>query len=229
MAFDASASHTNPPGGTLTYSWAWGDGTSTGPSSTPTATHTFPSAGTYTVTLTVTDAVGTSTARVFTGQTVLRNGGPSATANRAVTVRLPLSGATPVALVADGDEATVTPLGLTTATPTAAPGPKLPVGEAPAAVAITPDARTAYVADRGSNTVTPIDLAGGQALAPIAVGSQPSALAVTPEGSAVYVADSGDATVQRITTATGAAGPAIPVGLAPSAIAITPNGAISVK
>jgi PKD repeat protein len=48
--------------------------------------HTYAKAGTYTVTLQVTDSLGTSITRVFTGQTVSRNGGPSATKSAAVTI-----------------------------------------------------------------------------------------------------------------------------------------------
>ena len=42
--------------------------------------------GTYTASLTVTDSSGTSTAQVFTGQTMLRNGGPAAMVSHAVDI-----------------------------------------------------------------------------------------------------------------------------------------------
>ena len=58
----------------------------------------YANAGAYTVRLTVTDSAGTSTAQVFTGQTVSRQGGPRATITHAVTVSavpvIPPSGST---------------------------------------------------------------------------------------------------------------------------------------
>ena len=44
----------------------------------PTTTHTYAHQGTYTATVTETDADGTSLTKVFTGQTMSRNGGPQA-------------------------------------------------------------------------------------------------------------------------------------------------------
>jgi YVTN family beta-propeller protein len=69
----------------LSYSWNFGDG-STAVTSSPTTTHVYAGAGHFNVTLTETDSTGTSTTQVFTGQTVLRNGGASATTSRLVTV-----------------------------------------------------------------------------------------------------------------------------------------------
>ena len=40
-----------------------------------------------------------------------------------------------------------------------APGADIAVGTNPQAIAIAPDGRTAYVANTGSNNVTPIDVA----------------------------------------------------------------------
>ena len=83
--FDASSS--SAPRGTIArYSWDFGDGTravTTG----PTVSHTYDRPGTYAVRLVCTTAAGTSTSRVFTGQTVLRNGGLRAQKTHDVTVR----------------------------------------------------------------------------------------------------------------------------------------------
>ena len=73
-----------------------GDGVTTATTTTATATHSYVNPGTYTVTLTVTDSAGTSTAQVFTCQTVSRNGGPSATTSQLVTITTP---APPVPIV----------------------------------------------------------------------------------------------------------------------------------
>ena len=54
-------------------------------------------------------------------------------------------GSTVTAYVANHDWGTVTPINLTTTTPTA--GTPITVGNGPAAIAITPDGKTAYVAN----------------------------------------------------------------------------------
>ena len=83
-SFNASASSV-AYGAITSYAWKFGDGSSA-TTSTPTTTHTYASPGSYTATLTETDSAGTSTTQVFTGQTVSRNGGPSAQTTRSVTV-----------------------------------------------------------------------------------------------------------------------------------------------
>jgi DNA-binding beta-propeller fold protein YncE len=82
--FDASAS-TVRFGTIAKYVWSFGDAT-TATTTTPTTAHTYAGAGSYTATVTETDSAGTSTTLVFTGQTVSRNGGPSAVASRTFTV-----------------------------------------------------------------------------------------------------------------------------------------------
>ena len=93
--FDGSAS-ISPVGTIASYAWNFGDGTmGTGES----LTHTYANPGTYSVTLTVTNTAGTSTEIIFpTGQTVLNDGGPSATITQILTVCPPtptLSGIDP--------------------------------------------------------------------------------------------------------------------------------------
>jgi hypothetical protein len=83
-SFDASAS-TVAYGTISSYTWNFGDG-SFATTSTPSTTHTYAAAGSYTATLTETDSAGTSTAQVFTGQTMSRNGGPGAQTTRIVAV-----------------------------------------------------------------------------------------------------------------------------------------------
>jgi len=95
-----------------------------------------------------------------------------------------------------------------------------PIAKAGAA---TPD-WTAFVANYGSNTVTPIDTATGTTGTPIAVGSEPESIAITPNGRTAYVVNGNSDTVTPITTLTNAPGPPISVGSFPEAIAITPDG-----
>ena len=83
-SFDASSS-TVAVGSIASYAWNFGDG-QTATTSTPTTTHVYSADGDYQATVTETDTAGTSTTRVFTGQMVSRNGGPSAQATRLVLV-----------------------------------------------------------------------------------------------------------------------------------------------
>ncbi len=65
--------------------WDFGDG-QTADSSTSVVNHVYSSRGSYTATVTETDSAGTSTSLVFTGSTVVRNGGPSARASQSFGV-----------------------------------------------------------------------------------------------------------------------------------------------
>ena len=126
----------------------------------------------------------------------------------------------PIAYVANAGSGTVTPI--RTATNTAlAP---IKAGASPAAIVITPDGKTAYVANyvyhRG--TVTPIRTATNTALPPITTGRSPAAIVITPDGKTVYVANFDSGTVTPIRTATNTALPPIKTGFFPDAIAITP-------
>jgi YVTN family beta-propeller protein len=90
---DGSAS-SSPVGSIASYEWDFGDG-KTAITTTPTVQHTYAAVGTYTVRLTVTNTAGTSTTQVFTGQTVSREGGPSATTTHAITVAQAVKGQPP--------------------------------------------------------------------------------------------------------------------------------------
>jgi YVTN family beta-propeller protein len=74
-----------------TYSWNFGDGT-VDTTTVPTTTHTYGTRGSYTVTLTLTSSGGTSTTKVYSGRTLIRNGGPRARAARTVTIPAPVGG-----------------------------------------------------------------------------------------------------------------------------------------
>jgi YVTN family beta-propeller protein len=67
------------------YLWNFGDGESV-TTTTPTTSHTYERSGKFTATVTETDAAGTSTTQVFTGQTMSRNGGPDAVASQTFVV-----------------------------------------------------------------------------------------------------------------------------------------------
>lgn len=106
----------------------------------------------------------------------------------------------------------------------------IPADLRPEAIAITPDGRTAYVADAFAATVTPIDLTTGVAGAaiPIAKDGGISSIAISPSGAIAYVAVVPTAqaygVVVPIDLATRTLEPGIVVGAVPVAIAITPDG-----
>ena len=86
-----------------------------------------------------------------------------------------------------------------------------------------PTAATAYVANYGDDTVTPISTAYESAGTPIDVGSEPHAVSVTPNGPTAEVVNLADDSVTPIDTATNTAGTPIGAGLDPWDIAITPT------
>lgn len=82
--FDAGDS-VSPVGNIIKYDWDFGDG-NTMLDGGETPSHTYATAGTYQVTLTVTNSGHTSLYPAFTGQTLTRNGGPSARSTIFITV-----------------------------------------------------------------------------------------------------------------------------------------------
>jgi DNA-binding beta-propeller fold protein YncE len=108
------------------------------------------------------------------------------------------------------------------------------VGSGPTGIAINSTGTTAYVADFGffdtpSYTVTPVDLASGQALTPIKVGTGPLAIALTPNDRFAVVTLQGTAShpgheAREINLRTGAVSPRVPVGTNPQSVAISPDG-----
>jgi YVTN family beta-propeller protein len=82
----------------------------------------------------------------------------------------------------------------------------------------------AWVANYGSASVSPVNLATRKAGPAIAVGSGPRAIVATPNGKTIYVANSFAGTVTPIDARTGQAARPIRVGTAPWALAMTPDG-----
>ena len=89
---------------------------------------------------------------------------------------------------------------------------------------------TMFVANLGSHSLTPIDLATGTAAPSISLGELPDALAVAPGAKTVYVVEvgsDGDGSPGRVVplaTNNYTLGKAIAVGTDPQAIAIAPDG-----
>jgi DNA-binding beta-propeller fold protein YncE len=95
-------------------------------------------------------------------------------------------------------------------------------------IAVTPDGKTAYVANLSGNSVTPITLTPGGGTAGTAITGgglyAPDGIAITPDGKTAYVTNWSGASVTPITLSPGGgtAGTAITgVGTNPIGIAIT--------
>jgi YVTN family beta-propeller protein len=104
---------------------------------------------------------------------------------------------------------------------------KVPVGNNPLGVAITPDGAFAYVTNFSSNTVSVIATATNTVVATVPVGRLPSSVAITPDGTLVYVVNADSNTVSVIATATNTVVATMLVGLEPLGVAITPDGAFA--
>ena len=109
-----------------------------------------------------------------------------------------------------------------TATNTALPA--ITVGSEPFAMVVTPNGRTAYVANTGSNSVTPFRVSSNLPLAPIPVGNSPNRVVMTPNGRTIYTVNFGDNTVTPIRVSDHTPKPSIPVGAFSNAAAVTPDG-----
>jgi YVTN family beta-propeller protein len=132
--------------------------------------------------------------------------------------------------VADSEANTVVVIATATDTVIA----RIPVGQFPFGVAVTPNGCKVYVANDNDATVSVIATATDTVIAtatdtvigsPIPVGRGPAGVAVAPNGRKVYVTNAVDNTVSVIDTETDTVvGSPIPVGNLPTAVAVTPNG-----
>ena len=111
-------------------------------------------------------------------------------------------------------------------------GKPIRIGAIPTAIAITPDGKTAYIADEHPATVTPVATATGTPGRPIKISDivgLSAAIAITPDGTTAYVVTGArrGTTVTPVATATNTPGKPIHIGGGlprAAAIAITPDG-----
>jgi YVTN family beta-propeller protein len=89
------------------------------------------------------------------------------------------------------------------------------VGTDPYGIAVSSDSARLYVANRGSDTVSVIDIATDTVVATIPVGAAPAGISAHPDGRRVYVANSGGDTVSVVDVLSGAVVRTIPVGAQP--------------
>ncbi len=100
----------------------------------------------------------------------------------------------------------------------------VPVGGAPIAVAITPNAAFAYVTNLSTDNVSVINTSTNTVVATVPVGDGPQGVAITPDGAFAYVTNSGSNSVSVINTSTNTVVATVPVGNFPVGISITPDG-----
>ncbi|WP_329274334.1 beta-N-acetylglucosaminidase domain-containing protein [Streptomyces sp. NBC_01451] len=200
--------------GTATWRIGEVDGLTVTPSS---GSVTVPAGGKATTTLTFTAASGAGAGTrsvTVSGDDLL---------SRSIPVQIKGvdsgGGAAARALTANFSGASVSSVDLASGTST-----EIPVGNNPGEVVVSPDGRTAYAANQGSDTVSVIDVAAAKVTATVAVGDVPAGLALTPDGRTLWVADYSDDAVQPIDLATETAGAKITVGDGPENMAITPDG-----
>lgn len=185
--------------------------------------HVYASNGVYRVELTATDAAGTSTTLVYTGQQVLRNGLATASATRTVNIGDAL------AYVSESSAGKVAVINLVTRQVLST----IAVGQDDQGLALTPDGTTLAVANTLDSTVSLIDTGTDQVTATIpltfngiAGGAVPVLVAATDQQ--VFVLGQGpNESIQSIDL-THANHPvtanAIPLpGLAPQALALSPG------
>jgi YVTN family beta-propeller protein len=98
------------------------------------------------------------------------------------------------------------------------------VGLDPEGVAINPAGTFAYVANKGSNSVSKIDLDTNTEALAITVGSNPTDVAINRTGTFAWVTNSGSNSVSKIDLDTNQVTATISVGAQPRYIAINPAG-----
>lgn len=110
--------------------------------------------------------------------------------------------------------------------PGAVQPPIIPVGGEPTGVAVSPDSRWAYVADKATDSLLFLDTRALAVVRSVPVGADPWGVAASPDGRFVYVAANGAGVVSVVDTATNAVVSTIPVGRAPGDLAVDPTGAL---
>jgi YVTN family beta-propeller protein len=92
----------------------------------------------------------------------------------------------------------------------------------PTGIAISPDGRSAYIANGRANEVSVIDVAARAVVASIPVGQRPWGVALTPDGATLYVANGRSNSVSVISTADRRVVDTIAVGERPYTVAVVP-------
>ncbi|GAA4549730.1 Hsp70 family protein [Pseudonocardia xishanensis] len=125
--------------------------------------------------------------------------------------------------------AAASPPTVATSVPIPSLGKTIPAGTTPGYIAISPNGRLAYVANRNAGVVTVLDTSVDTVIATIPVqAGPPQYLAFAPDGKRVYVSIFNDARTVNVVgvldTSTNSILSTIPVGTRPFALAVTPDG-----
>jgi YVTN family beta-propeller protein len=150
------------------FVWNWdfdGDGISDSTKQNP--VYVYKTSGNYTVNLTVSNGINNSSKLAD------------------ITVEKRVSSTWPFVYITNNDAVSV----IDTATGMVIT--KVKVGRYPSGVAVTPNGKTAYVANSGSNNVSVIDTSTNIVTATVDVGISPNGVAVNQVGTKVYVANKG--------------------------------------
>jgi YVTN family beta-propeller protein len=100
------------------------------------------------------------------------------------------------------------------------------VGVSPAQTAVSPDRKSIYIANTGSDTVSVVSTHNNTVANTITLprGSRPIGVAVNPNGRYVYTADGGSNRVSVLDTRAGRIVAAVRVGSQPLSVAVAPDG-----
>ncbi len=100
------------------------------------------------------------------------------------------------------------------------------VGVSPAQMAVSPDRRSVYIANTGSNTVSVLNTDDNTVAKTIALPrrSRPIGVALSPSGRYLYTADGGANRVSVLDTRAGRVVTSVRVGTQPLGVAVAPDG-----
>ncbi|MEU7811105.1 Hsp70 family protein, partial [Pseudonocardia sp. NPDC049154] len=118
---------------------------------------------------------------------------------------------------------------IATSVPIPSLGATIPVGRTPGFIALSPNGRLAYIANRNAGVLTVMDTAGDKVVAVVPVeAGPPQYLAFAPDGTRAYVSIFNDQRtinlVGVLDTSTNTITSTIPVGVRPFALAVSPDG-----
>lgn len=102
------------------------------------------------------------------------------------------------------------------------------INRSPLQVAVSPDGKRLFTANRTANTVSVIDVASRKVIGEIAVGAGPTGIALSPGGETIYVANRLEDTVTVINAATSKATKKIAVANQPYDVVVSKDGTVYV-
>ncbi len=142
----------------------------------------------------------------------------------------PAGGAGPTTVAASGSAAAAAPPAVHPSTSALTAVITITVGPTPQGIALSPDDRTAYVANSGANTVSVIDTAGNKVTGELTVPGVPHYVTVSKDGRRLFVAmwadHDSDSDVAVLDLPSGHLVTKLATGTRPYALATAPDGRI---